>query len=324
MVSPVATLNSGYTIPLIGLGTWQSKPGEVKAAVVAAVNAGYRHIDCAEKYGNEKEVGEAFAEIFAAGIVKREDLFVTSKLWNAHHDEVEKMLLKSLTDLGLRYLDLYLVHWPVNTVKEEPRMKPLPASSPQPSLTDVWSAMIDVQQKKLVRSIGVSNYSISKLKQLEGMAVRPAVNQVELHPLCRQDKLLAYCSSVGIHCTAFSPLGTPGSEWLLGPNVKAVLESDVVKTVAAKTKRSPAQVVLRWGIQRGTSVIPKSISAERIASNFQMCDSPLSEEDMQQLNAIEPQVRMNPGRSWVMAEGWYPSHQSLFDDDDPTMLPLPP
>jgi len=190
MASPVAILNSGYTIPLIGLGTWQSKPGEVKAAVVAAVKAGYRHIDCAEKYGNEKEVGEAFAEVFAAGIVKREDLFVTSKLWNAHHDEVEKMLLKSLTDLGLRYLDLYLVHWPVNTVKEEPRMKPLPASSPQPSLTDVWSAMIDVQQKKLVRSIGVSNYSISKLKQLEGMAVRPAVNQVELHPLCRQDKLL--------------------------------------------------------------------------------------------------------------------------------------
>jgi len=199
-------------------------------------------------------------------------------------------------------------------------MKPLPASSPQPSLTDVWNGMIAIQQQKLVRSIGVSNYSISKLKQLEEMAVTPAVNQVELHPLCRQEKLLAYCSSVGIHCTAYSPLGTPGSEWL-GTNVKAVLDNGVIKAVAERTKRTPAQILLRWGLQRGTSVIPKSVSAERIASNFKVIDFQLSEEDMQLLSSIEPQVRMLSGSAWVRPDGWYTTNQMLFDDDDPSMLP---
>jgi len=312
MSSPTVKLNSGYSIPLVGLGTWQSAPGEVKAAVIAAIKAGYRHIDCAEVYGNEKEVGEAFAEVFAAGIVKREELFITSKLWNKYHDKVEEMCRKTLSDLGLTYLDLYLVHWPVNFDKENGN--PIPTATAQPSLTDVWEGMIAIQKKNLACSIGVSNYSISKLKQLEGMAVTPAVNQVELHPLCRQDKLLAYCAAKGIHLTAYSPLGTPGSDWL-GENRPILLQSEVVKAVAEKTQRTPAQILIRWGVQRGTSVVPKSVSAQRIASNFQVFDFELSEEDMKRLNSIEPQNRMLTGTFTTLPDGWYPTPQSLFDDD---------
>lgn len=199
------TLNNGLTIPAVGLGTWNSvKEGEVQAAVAAAVSAGYRHIDCAWVYKNEKEIGVAFNEIFTSGTVKREDMFITSKLWNDFHakEDVEKMCRTTLSDLQLTYLDLYLIHWPVTGVEGEELT---------PTIKETWLAMEELVAKGLVKTIGVSNFSAKRLRAMKEYAtIFPAVNQVELHPQWRQAELLTACAEMGVHVTAYSPLGSQG------------------------------------------------------------------------------------------------------------------
>jgi diketogulonate reductase-like aldo/keto reductase len=288
-------LNTGAEIPAVGLGTWKSEPGKVGQAVTAALEAGYHHIDCAAVYGNEKEVGEALSAAFKKGTVKREDIFITSKLWSTEQGpgDVEPALKKTLGDLQLEYLDLYLIHIPVRLAPGSP----FPAKPEHRKDFDIdmtWKQMEEVHKKGLAKAIGVSNMTIKKLEDvLKLNRTVPAVNQVELHPLWPQDKLLDFCRSKGIHVTAYSPLGSadrPRAEGVPEPPV--LLETDQVKKVAERTKKSPGQVVLRWGVQRGTSVLPKSTNPDRVKQNLDVLDWELSEDDMKILGSIEPKTRI--------------------------------
>ena len=262
------TMNDGRVIPQLGFGVFQVPPPQTAQVVSTALEAGYRLIDTAQGYGNEAGVGEA---VRRSGI-PREELFITTKLTNSEHgrDRAREAFEESLRQLGLEYVDLFLIHWPV------------PARD---LYVETWRALEKIQAEGGARSIGVSNFTEAHLGRLAvETEVVPAVNQVELHPYFPQEELRAYHSAHGILTEAWAPIGQG----------QGLLSEDVVTRVAAATKKSPAQVVLRWQIQLGNIAIPKSVTPERIRQNLDIFDFSLGAEEMNQLSSLANGRRIGP------------------------------
>lgn len=299
------TFQNGDTLPMLGLGTWKSKPGEVYHALREAIRIGYRHIDCAAVYANEAEIGQALEDTMQEGEVKREELWITSKLWNTAHcrQQVRPALEKTLHDLRLDYLDLYLVHWPVALKEHAPfpyRAEDLISLDEIP-MTETWEGMEECLTSGLTRHIGVSNFSISKLKALKYSAVLPPeMNQIELQPLLQQNDMLDFCKKEGIHLTAYSPLGSRDrSAFFKDPNEPDLFENPVIKKVAAQNHCTPAQILIAWALQRGTAVIPKSVNPERIRQNFDAANILLSHSDMDEIGRLDKHFRFITGGFWT-------------------------
>ncbi|KAH7852328.1 hypothetical protein Vadar_023468 [Vaccinium darrowii] len=300
------TLNNGFKMPIIGLGVWRMDGKDIKTLLINAIKLGYRHFDCAADYQNEAEVGEALTEAFQAGLVKREDLFITTKLWNSDHGHVAEACKDSLKKLKLDYLDLYLVHFPVAT--RHTGVGTTDSALGDDGVLDIdttislettWHAMEDLVSKGLARSIGISNYDIYLTRDCLAYAkVKPAVNQIETHPYFQRDSLVKFCQKHGVCITAHTPLGgaTANTEWF---GSVSCLDDPILKGLAEKYKKSVAQIALRWGIQRNTVVIPKSSKLERLEENIKVFDFELSKEDMDLIKTIDRNCRTNlPGKFW--------------------------
>ena len=253
------TMNDGHKIPVVGLGTWKSEPGDsTYNAVLASINAGYRHIDTARAYDNESDVGRAVND----AEVPRNDLFITTKLWNKDqgYQTALEACEKSLARLACDYIDLYLIHWPLKGKRN-----------------DSWRAFIDLQKRGLCKSIGVSNFTIDNLKELEAKyGVLPAINQVEFHPYYYQKELLEYCNSKNIIIEAYSPL----------VHAKRMDEPRLV-AISEELSKTPAQVLIRWAMQRGMVVLPKSVNQNRIIENFAVFDFEISDSLMKRLDDLD-------------------------------------
>ncbi|XP_047307936.1 NADP-dependent D-sorbitol-6-phosphate dehydrogenase-like [Impatiens glandulifera] len=300
------TLNNGFKMPSIGLGVWRMEGKDIRNLIINAIKLGYRHFDCAADYKNEGEVGEALAEAFQTGLVKRDDLFITTKLWNSDHGHVLEACKDSLKKLQLDYLDLYLVHFPIATkhtgvgttssALDEDGVLDIDVTI---SLETTWHSMEDLVSKGLVRSIGISNYDIYLTRDCLAYAkVKPAVNQIETHPYFQRESLVKFCQKHGVCVTAHTPLGgsVANTEWF---GSVSCLDDPILKGLGEKYKKSVAQVVLRWGIQRNTIVIPKSSKVERLEENIKISDFELSNEDMDLIKSIDRKARTNqPAVFW--------------------------
>ncbi len=305
-------LTNGASLPSVGLGLWKIEKETTADVVETALKMGYRHLDAACDYGNEAEAGEGIQRALASGICKREDLWVTSKLWNTYHakEHVQPAVERSLRDLQLDYLDLYLIHFPIaqryvpfderyppewiyDPSAESPRIETAPVT-----IAETWAAMEGLVKAGLVKQIGVCNFGCSLLRDLLNHAeVKPAVLQVESHPFLTQEKLFRYCRGEEIAVTAFSPLGAQSyfSLGMADPS-ESLMNHSLIHEVAAVHHRSPAQILLRWGVQRGTAVVPKSSNEKRLRENLALYDFELSEAEMRSISGLNRNRRFNdPG-----------------------------
>ena len=304
---------NGDPMASLGLGTWKAGAGEVGGAVTAALQLGYRHLDCASIYGNEAEIGASLAKVLAAGDLQRDQLWITSKLWNDCHapEDVRPALERSLADLGLAYLDLYLIHWPVahRHGVMMPKKAPDQLSLEQRPIAATWRAMEELVRAGLVRHIGLSNFSQAKLAALlAGADLAPEVNQVERHPYLQQPELLAFCQAHAIQLTAYAPLGSPAAG-----TTSPLLSDPVISAIAAAHNASSAQVLLAWGIACGTAVIPKSVHPQRLAANLAAAQLSLSASELAQIAALDRGERFIGGRFWELPGGTY-TVANLWDE----------
>ncbi|KAL7063944.1 hypothetical protein AAHC03_05826 [Spirometra sp. Aus1] len=291
------TLNNGKKMPALGLGTFMSPSEDVEKAVTWAIEAGYRHIDCAAFYQNEPAVGSAIKKAIQDGLIKREDIFITSKLWCSEHraKDVRPACEGSLNRLGLAYLDLYLVHWPVSF-----KIKPdVPFSKDDPNcleyedvpLEETWKAMEELVDAGLVKSIGVSNFNKSQIERLLKVCrIRPVVNQIEVSVNWMNSKMVEYAKSKDIKVTAYAPFGSP--VFIRPTPIPSPLQEDYVVKIAEAHSKTPAQVLLRHALQRGLIVIPGSINAGRIRQNIDVFDFELTEDEMRILNTSGKNIRL--------------------------------
>ena len=257
-------LNDGHQMPLLGFGTWGIGGNAAYESVKTAIEDGYRHIDTAQIYGNEKEVGKAINDLVNSGKIKREDIFLVTKFFNTFHskEDVIKGVKQSLTSLGLKYIDLMLVHRPAD---------------PKGDLV-IWSGLEEAKNMGLVKSIGISNFNQQQLENvIKNSKVVPANNQILSNPFKNEEKLIEFCKSHKISVTAYSPLGHGD---------KRLLEHAVVKSIAQKHKKTAAQVLIRYHIERNVIVIPKTANKDRIKENFNVFDFSLTQDDMKQLNSL--------------------------------------
>ncbi|MFT7548882.1 MAG: D-xylose reductase [Candidatus Azotimanducaceae bacterium] len=306
------TFHSINDMPKIGFGLWKIAPEDCADVVYQAVKAGYRHFDSACDYGNEKEVGEGLRRAMDEGYCKRRDLWITSKLWNTYHhpDHVDAALERTLSDLQLDYLDLYLIHFPIalEFVPFDMRYPPewvydpaaanplmLPVKVP---LQDTWRSMEQLKALGRVKHIGVCNYNSGLLHDLMNYAIDPPeMLQIESHPYLTQERLIKLAQQYGLEVTAFSPLGAMSYlELDMAEQQESILDNAAVKQVADRASKTPAQVLLRWGLQRGTALVVKSIQQSRMQENLAANDFELSDEEMAVISALNINRRFNdPG-----------------------------
>lgn len=317
---PKRKLNAGTLMPAIGLGTFGSdhvSAAEVADAVKGAAAAGYRHFDCASVYGNEREIGAALQEVMKSGI-KREDLWITSKVWNDRHDDVVGSCRQSLADLRLDYLDLYLVHWPFPNFHPPGCDVTSRSAQAKPYIHDnymkTWRQMEELVDAGLVRNIGTSNMTIPKLKLvLRDARIKPAVNEMELHPHFQQPELFQFVVENGIQPVGYCPIGSPGRpERDRTPEDTSPTEDPVILSIAKRHGLHPAVVCIKWAVQRGQVPIPFSIHHYR-ANLEGVVGEPLSEDEMRQIAGIDRHCRLIKGQVflWKADQSW----EALWDMD---------
>jgi diketogulonate reductase-like aldo/keto reductase len=321
---PRFKLSSGATIPAIGLGTFGSdhySAAEVAAAVNQAVRLGYRLLDCAAVYGNEPEIGTVLQSLMSEGVVKRNELWITSKVWNNRHRDVIGACKQSLADLKLDYLDLYLVHWPfpnhhdkgVSVDSRDPHAVPYIHEQ----FMETWAAMERLIEIGLVRHIGTSNMTIRKMELLlKDCRVKPVANEMELHPHFQQPDFFQYLKVRQIQPIGFCPIGSPGRpERDRTPEDTAPIEDPVIKEIAVAHGVHPAVICVKWAVQRGQIPIPFSVKPEKFMANLRgVTEDPLSEEEMERIRAIDKRNRLIKGQVflWPSARDW----RDLWDENE--------
>lgn len=313
------SMANGDFLPMIGLGTFKSDQGEIYEVIRDALELGYRHIDCAPIYGNQAEIGAAIKDTLNSDSLKREDLWLTSKLWNDSHapEAVKPAIEKTLSELKIDVLDLYLMHWPVaikpGLLFPETADDMIPLTE-QP-IEATWQAMEELVDIGLCRHIGVSNFNTKNLTALlDSARIRPEVNQIELHPYLQQPEMFRLCQTEGVVLTAYSPLGsTDRPERLKTPGEPILLQDPVILAIAEKHAATPAQILLSWLLHQGAVAIPKSTRKERLKENLAAERITLSSEEQQHIKGLDLHRRYYKGEIWAL-EGSSYSYESLWND----------
>lgn len=293
-------LSDGHDFPMIGLGTFRSVGDEIGLinAVKAAINAGYRHFDCAWLYKNEDVIGKAFKEAIAEsnGSLKREDLFIVSKVWNTFHstDQVAVALNETLKSLQIDYIDLYLIHWPMGFQEGTdpfPKDKNGKTIYSEVNYLETYKALESFVNSGKIKSIGVSNFNIKQLQDvLDNCEIKPVNNQIEVNPYLQNDELIEFCQKNNVVVSAYGPIGA-GQKETTHPDLPIILQNETILKIGKKYNKSPAQICLRWGVQRNIVMLPKSVTPSRIAENAQVFDFSLTDEEMLEIKSLNQNYR---------------------------------